>query len=465
MTKETKTHTRVYPETVLDKFGENLTDIFGPEEDQKIHLGSLADSPEKVEALISKLPNGGILDVYEVFGRNARVNFIEVATKVLEMIQESGAFEGYKLPVWDELEDRIGGEKVQWLNMYLKYPVQREINVGHIVRTILVPWEGWLNDPAFCRKLLDGSYNVNDKQHGNMGRFILGAPYALAEVIVSDKESMDANMYAQRNIHNLPSSFEASLNNRVNRAMEYEREGTPVKLEDKPYYDFYQILDDEGSEWRERAGSKGKRDGVCYRAKDLFKHYSTYDRDIFIKGIQVNRQVWPTGELSHELVWAVGRLLQYYRDVHKLTDSDMRNVTSYIKTVLKEYYPDKDFRTASRGTGKGTFWNDVKDFMGVIKAQDPDDFRGQDKSKEWMMASALRSMMLNYDHFRTTEKGTHALVKIDLPAVCREQDSKCYDIDMPFKVGKERFSIKDAVEFNHAEIDFDEEEDDELETV
>jgi hypothetical protein len=461
----TEVKTRIYPEEVLDKFGEDLVDIFGPVEDQKIHLGSLANNPEKVETLINKLPNGGILDVYEVFGRNARVRFVDVAIKVLEMIQESGAFEGYKLPQWVVLEDRIGGEKVEWDSMYLKYPVQREINVGHIVRTILVPWEGWLNDPAFCRKLSDGSYNVNDKQHGNMGRFIIGAPYALAEVIVSDKESMDSNMYAQRNIYNLASSWESSANNRVNRAEAYEIEGTPVKLDDQPYYDFYQILDDEGSEWREKAGPRGKKDGVCYRAKDLFKHYNTFDRDIFIKGVQVNRQVWPTGELSHEVVWGVCKLLDYYRHEHNFTDSDIRNVTSYIKTVLKEYYPDKDFRTAARGTGKGTFWNDVKDFMGVIKANDPDDFRGQDKSKEWMMASALRSMMLNYDHFRTTEKGTHSLVKIDLPAVCREHDSKCYDIDMPFKVGKDRYSVKDAIVFDHAEIDFDEEDEDELETV
>jgi hypothetical protein len=36
---------------------------------------------------------------------------------------------------------------------------------------------------------------------------------------------------------------------------------------------------------------------------------------------------------------------------------------------------------------------------------------------------------------------------------------------MPFKVGKDRYSVKDAIVFDHAEIDFDEEDEDELETV
>ena len=86
---------RQYPVELEEEFGNALETIFGSEEEQKdkIDLRSIAGSPKEIGKLLKKLPNGGVLDVYEEFGYNARPSFLQVAIKVLQMLKESGIFE------------------------------------------------------------------------------------------------------------------------------------------------------------------------------------------------------------------------------------------------------------------------------------------------------------------------------------------------------------------------------------
>jgi hypothetical protein len=157
-----------------------------------------------------------------------------VAVEVLKMLHASGIFKTYKLPQLGINFARIGGEEASWDKLYLRYPVQRSVKVWHILKDILIEWDDNLNDPAYVRVLADGTMNVNDKQHGNFGRLIMGAEAVLVEGIRSDADSMDSNMYASRNIHNLESSWENNANVRVTRAQDYEFEGVAVKSDDAP---------------------------------------------------------------------------------------------------------------------------------------------------------------------------------------------------------------------------------------
>ena len=101
--------------------------------------------------------------------------------------------------------------------------VQRSVKVWHVLADIPIEWDADPNDPNVCKSTVDGTANCNDKQHGNFGRLIWVMPNVVVEGITSDDESMDSNMYASRNIHNLESSWENNANVRVTRAMDYSK--------------------------------------------------------------------------------------------------------------------------------------------------------------------------------------------------------------------------------------------------
>ena len=126
---------RQYPVELEEIFGNGLQDIFGTEEEQakKIDLRSIAGNVVKIQELIDSLPNEGVLDVYQKFGKNGRPTFLQVAVEILKMFQESGIFKTYKLPKITEMINRIGGGEAQWDELYLRYPVQRSVKVWHIL--------------------------------------------------------------------------------------------------------------------------------------------------------------------------------------------------------------------------------------------------------------------------------------------------------------------------------------------
>jgi hypothetical protein len=267
---------RKYPEELENIFGNNLEDIFGTETEQlkKIDIRSIAGNVVKISKLLEQLPNEGVLDVYQKFGKNARPTFLQVAVEVLKMIHTSKIFETYKLPKLEATINRLGGQEAEWSILYLRYPVQRSVKVWHILRDILIEWDGNLNDPAYVRVLSDGTMNVNDKQHGNFGRLIMGAERVLVEGVHSDNDSMDSNMYASRNIHNLESSWENNANVRVTRAQDFEFEGEAVKPDDAPYLEFFNLLDNLDCSWQER--SLPKKAKVCQNGEKLYNDFCQY---------------------------------------------------------------------------------------------------------------------------------------------------------------------------------------------
>lgn len=468
---------RKYPIELEELFGNNLQDIFGTEEEQakKIDLRSIAGNIVKVEELIKKLPNEGVLDVYQKFGKNARPSFLQVAVEVLKMLDESDIFKTYKLPKLEELITRLGGEEHDWSVLYLRYPVQRSVKVWHILRDILIEWDGNLNDPAYVRVLKDGTMNVNDKQHGNFGRLIMGAEKVRVEGIHSDNDSMDSNMYASRNIHNLESSWENNANVRVTRAQDYEFEGETVKPDDAPYLEFYNLLDNLDCSWQER--SLPKKAKVCQNGEKLYKDFCQYgakvnpkEPSIFEHAVQMNVTIWPHGELSREFVWGVSEFMKQMQD-SGFTSAQMRDIRSYVKRAVSESYPDNP-KKANRATGLGTLWGDVKQFIGSLESKGADKDWRTTIAPNYTIAAGIRDLIMNWnayykDHSNITN------VKLDLPLI-KSADLCEFEIEVGFYYNGERKNRKgkdiqpyyrsEEEAFNHSEIEFEAEED-ETDTV
>lgn len=463
---------RKYPEELENIFGNNLEDIFGTELEQlkKIDLRSIAGNVVKIEQLIEQLPHDGVLDVYQKFGKNARPTFLQVAVEVLKMLDESGIFKTYKLPKLEDAIARVGGEEAEWSVLHLRYPVQRSVKVWHILRDILVEWDGNLNDPAYVRVLSDGTMNVNDKQHGNFGRLIMGEEKVIIEGIHSDDESMDSNMFASRNIYNLETSWENNALVRVTRAQDYALEGVAVKPDDAPYLDFYNLLDNLDCSWQER--SLPKKPKVCQNGEKLYKDFCQYgtkpttkDLSIFEHAIQMNVSIWPHGELAREFVWGVSEFMQQMQD-SGFTSAQMRDIRSYVKRAVGENYPDNP-KKPGRATGAGTLWGDVRAFLNTLDTKGATKDWRTGLAPNFTIAAGIRDLILNWNaYYKDHSNVTH--VKLDLPFI-KSADGDEFDVEVGFYYNGERKNKKgkdlqpyyrdEEVAFDHAELEFEAEED------
>lgn len=451
---------RQYPVELEEEFGNGLDTIFGSEEEQKnkTDLRSIAGSPKEITKLIAKLPNEGILDVYEEFGYDARPTFLQVAIKVLKILKDSGIFETYKLPKLGVRLGRVGGTETDWDKLYLRYPVQRSVKVWHILRDILIEWDDNLNDPAYVRVLPDGTMNVNDKQHGNFGRLIMGASKVFVEGLTSDDPSMDSNMYASRNIQNLESSWENNVNVRVTRAKDYLKEGIAVKQDDKKYLEFYNLLEGLGCKFQE--SGLPKKPKVCQNGEKLYKDFDQYGEDVFKKAIKLNTSIWPHGELTREVVWGACEFLKQMSE-SGFTDAQMRDITTYIEKSMKATYPD-NAKKHNRATGAGTLWGDVLGFLNTLVAKGENKDWRVSLSRNYVIAAGIRDLILNWNAYQKNNSNITP-VKLKLPMI--EFEDAEIDIKVGFYPDGDRGSTKkpkkpyhrvDEVKFDHTEIDFDE---------
>lgn len=456
---------RNYPEQLLEEFGNDLQDIFGTleEQERKIDLRSIAGQSSKIAALMKKLPNDGVLDVYEIFGKHNRPTFLEVAIHILKMLHTSGIFEIYKLPPVTEPNGRVGGANRKWEDVYLRYPVQRSVKVWHILRDILCEWDPDLNDPMYVRVLSDGTMNCNDKQHGNFGRLIMGYEDVLVEGITSDDESMDSNMYASRNIHNLESSWENNANVRVTRAIDYMKEGTPVKPEDQHYYDFWELLDNEDCSWQEKGLVKRPR--VCQNGEKLFDDFDQYGPAIFLDSVKLNCNIWPNGELAREFTWGVCELLTQMRD-SGMSGPQLRDIKSFLKKAVGTAYPDNP-KKQNRGTGPGTVWGSVREFLNTLERKGVDRDYRTTVGANYSIAAGLRDLILNWNSYEKNNRNVTP-VKIELPMI-KSSDGIPLDIKMGFypegwSKQARAFYREEAEIFDHTEIDFEDEDESEYES-
>jgi len=450
---------RVYPTALIEAFGNDLKDIFGSAEEQKKKKGlkTIAGNTAIIDPLLEKLPNGGVLDVYAEFGRNARPSFLDVAIRILKDIETSGIFEEYKLPPLGEKLNRIGGALVDWDKLYLRYPVQRAVNIKHILRDILIEWDDNLNDPAYVRVLSDGTMNVNDKQHGNFGRLIMGAEQVYVEGFHSDDAYMDSNAFGSRNIAALKTSWESNANNRIDRARAYQQDGLTVKLDDLPYLEFADLLDGFGAGWQEKGTDLQPKQ--CDNGDKLYKDFCQYkEHDVFKTAVSLNVDIWPHGELSREFVWGTCEFLdQMYAS--GFNDSQMRDIKSAIKKAVKETYPDKMNRV-NRGTGPGTLWGSVKDFMKSLPNKGPDKDWRLNVSPNYLIAAGLRDLIVNMNAYYKAKKNQQTL-KLDLPLI-KDKDGAEFEMDVAFfaegwnKTGKGEYHRikKSTAKFNATKLNF-----------
>ena len=458
-TMEAHMSQRFYHEDLLDEFGDDLERIFGPIEERTKGLTSLAGQPDgDLKALVRGLRTK-VIDCSGFMPK--RQPFLNVVKEVLRVMRDSvdtetgkSIFYGYNLPYFIEEERVQGAEEFDWTDVYIDYNVQRNIDVAHIIKDILVEWDTKLCDPAHGRKQSDGTLDVNDSQHATCSRALVGAKVCPATYIVSDSKSDNANQFGARNISNKTTEWFDDYKVRVYRGQAMEKEGFPPKAGDAPYLSLFNELAEFEAFGIATAGTP-KSAGSCNRIEKLYDYRGQYGEDIFKRAVRTVRTAWGNGELDHATVWGVCTLMWYYTKHHNYGSSELRKLETELVNAIQAYYPDKT-TSPNRSSGRGTLWGDTRKLINNLYPRDIDDFRGRQESYPFMIASALRSMILNYDFYRTHPEGLNSKsqLKIELPEVVRKNGTtEEYIINPVLIMDNRQWDRLDADEYNQQEFD------------
>jgi hypothetical protein len=248
-----------------------------------------------------------------------------------------------------------------------------------------------------------------------------------------------------------------------------EREGFPAKAGDAPYLGLFNELAEQEAFAIATQGTP-KSAGSCNRVEKLYDYRGQYGEDIFKRAIRTVRTAWGNGELDHATVWGVCTLMWYYTKNHEYGPAELRKLESELVNAIQAYYPDKT-TTPNRSSGNGTLWGDLRKLIQKTYPKDSDDFRGRQESFPFMIASALRSMILNYDYYRTHPEGLNSKsqLKIELPPVVRKNGSTIeYIINPALIMDNRQWDRLDSEDYNQQEFDdadYEFEEEDEAVTV
>ena len=234
-----------------------------------------------------------------------------------------------------------------------------------------------------------------------------------------------------------------------------EKEGFPPKAADAPYLAIFNELAEFDAFAIATVGTP-KSAGSCNRVEKLYDYRGQYGEDIFKRAVRTVRTAWGNGELDHATVWGVCTLMWYYKENHSFGASELRKLETELVNAIQAYYPDKT-TTANRSSGRNTLWGDLRKLIAKQYPRENDDFRGRQESYPFMIASALRSMILNYDFYRTHPDGLNAksLLKLDLPPVMRRfVDSTAeYEINLQLIADNTVWDRTEDSDFNQQEFD------------
>lgn len=469
MTKLNSEGRYLHPQ-LAEKFESNLETIFGPIDEREVSLATLAYDDDTIDEIVSQLPNNGIINIRGRFGKkNKKITDhpqfeLDIFKSILQALEDSQALYGYKLPVLDLANERAGLLQLPWHICRVRTDVQRETNIGHILKNIIRLWDIRYNDPMFVRiTTKDGSYVgpdnvqeqlekdnliavVNDHQHGGYGRLLMGAPYALVDPIYCNKMSTDSEMYHKRNGIMLQSTWEQRTRNSQAVVRDKKAEGdNNIHEADLALYEWGQLLEKLKVDYQSSGNPKEKL--VCNRGKDLYKYYNTPKyRPYYEDVIESHVRIWPEGELTHEVPWAEFTILDFYKSKGWQT-ARLKDLIKKIEVVLKEYYPDTMYgKNRNRATTKAgnidpnkrTLWGDTNNYREVLEKIDGDDYRvKQDKGLQ--MASVLHHMLMSYNKY-LIEKGKTPLFKSPLPQITTPSGS-VLDFKNPFRI----YQNKDVV--------------------
>jgi hypothetical protein len=217
-----------YPDSIKEKFGENLELVFGPKNKRvdyrNLSQKEIAERLEKIpEKLFVPQTRGGILSILDSW------------ILALEVLAESKALWGVDLPPHSYMPME-GTERHPVENLWINYGSQRILYLRHCI-SIVFKFDPWSVFNAIGRKDNAGLIYINDGQHRTMACLFFGMRYMAIQYRISNDPTVDIDQFCACNVDNLPSEPYDNYRNRSSRAEQYIQAGKIPFREDQEMLD------------------------------------------------------------------------------------------------------------------------------------------------------------------------------------------------------------------------------------
>lgn len=297
-------------------FGEDLLKVFGPKANRR-HISTLTYAER--EAILKKIDE--YIDTDDI---GDRPSFLQIANKVLTILQQSGALMGIDLDWCDDLKAgqlvRHDSAYVDVALCYKNNSVQRGIWLRHLVKDILMEFNPTSVLSGLARRLSDGTVNLNNGQHRTVGCIILGIRKIPIEWQVSDLISVDVDQYATDNINTLASSEFDELRIRTWRNKVRKAEGrTDLEPEDVVCEQLWDIHASKQSRFVEKKTINPKP-LECTGAGNMLKYFKQYGASLYTRALDINCTVWSKSAISTGNCWGLMEFLEVQKDQKGLSD-------------------------------------------------------------------------------------------------------------------------------------------------
>lgn len=314
-------------------FGEDLIQIFGPRSNRR-HIKTLTASEKR--AILNKIP------VYvSTDDLGNRPSFFQITNKILSVLQQTQALVGidldWQVDLFSNSLERPKSSFIRAEYCYKNNKSQRGIFLRHLVEDILFVFVPTLFLTGLARKLSDGTVNLNDAQHRNVGGIILGIRDIPVDSLTSDLESVDIDQYAAVNLNSLAASDYDHFRIRVMRNKARKAEG-------RTDLDPYDIAAEEMYELHLKYGSKFIEKGTdrvlpleCTGVGIMKNYFEHYGATIYERALAIVVSVFSKSQLSTANCWGLMEFITEQMNAGVLNNNSQLLDFRITQSILTRY--------------------------------------------------------------------------------------------------------------------------------
>jgi len=290
-------------------FGEDLNKVFGIKANRK-HVRTFNSIVRR--KILNRIPEYVNTDK---LGPNPTL--FDIANLCLEVLERCGALEGIDLDWFDDklFQGRTLVRSATYVDVkqvVKNREVQRGIQLRHLVGDILFNFDPQCVYTGIARySKSEDLFYLNDAQHRFVACIILGIRSIPLDYIVSEYRSDDIKQYAAVNIRSLSASefdkyrikraaIAAKLKENPDADIEAEFDADYIQA-----YNLGDLLASKGCRLIEKGSDEKTKPNECTGVRNLLRHYSDYDRDIFVRALKINQSVFYNAPISTPNIWGI----------------------------------------------------------------------------------------------------------------------------------------------------------------
>lgn len=425
----TKAIKKDYHPDVKSRFGEDLTDIFGPPATRKsVRLLSKEERESKLKAIKNYVNDeyyvsrGRLMVEPKIISLPAlQIKAFEAYQQIIDPMTEQPVLYGLDLDDYALAEAFVSGVPMDIGLLYINTDIQRPLDLVRQAEYMFGNYDSGSFTGAIGR--IDGENDriiVDDGQQGTA----LTANHRVSTIGVNfsvrQSQAEDARLLLVTNIYKLGMKpFEIYRNQVVVATDDAMRNGVEsIKPSDKAAYWLHQIVSDKSSAITFKFEDAQVSKGECRTVKQILKLFDRYaDSDYqkrwaFQTAIKTQNIAWPNKPVTSEGIWALSELYTQMKDQipnakKVLTDT----VIHEIAGILHKHFSNSN-----------KMWNAAKDVRDKLhpKGTDETDRYHTETARGPIMAAMIVDLCHNYTAMKRELDGKPTVKDLPLPSITHD---------------------------------------------